>query len=79
MSRRSCPRTSQTTASHIFPQDGDYEIEIRLARDRDEKVEGLRESHLVELLLDRQSVRQFTVKPTTIIASTSRVRSTWFT
>lgn len=46
-----------------FPQDGEYEIQIRLARDRNEHVEGLRESHELELLLDRKRVKSFTVKP----------------
>ena len=48
---------------YTFPRDGDYEIQIRLTRDRDEHVEGLNESHDVELLLDRARVQAFTVKP----------------
>ena len=48
---------------YTFPQDGDYEIQIRLTRDRDEHVEGLNEPHDVELLLDRARVQSFTVKP----------------
>ena len=46
-----------------FPQDGEYEIQIRLARDRNEHVEGLNEPHELELLLDRKRVQLFTVKP----------------
>ncbi|MBI2479063.1 MAG: DUF1592 domain-containing protein [Planctomycetia bacterium] len=46
-----------------FPQDGEYEIQIRLARDRDEHVEGLTEPHELELLLDFERVKSFTVKP----------------
>ncbi|HMC65182.1 MAG TPA: DUF1592 domain-containing protein [Gemmataceae bacterium] len=46
-----------------FPLDAEYEIELRLARDRNEHVEGLSEPHEVELLLDRERVRLFTVKP----------------
>ncbi len=49
--------------SYTFPQEGDYEIQIRLTRDRDEHVEGLSEPHDLELLLDRQRVQLFTVKP----------------
>jgi hypothetical protein len=48
---------------YTFPQDGEYEIQIRLTRDRDEHVEGLSEPHDLELLLDRERVRLFTVKP----------------
>lgn len=48
---------------YTFPQDGEYEIQIRLARDRDEHVEGLNEPHELELLLDRKRVQLFTVKP----------------
>ena len=46
-----------------FPVNGEYEIKIRLARDRNEHVEGLRERHEVELLLDRERVHLFTVEP----------------
>jgi hypothetical protein len=48
---------------HTFPQDGDYDIQIRLTRDRNEEVEGLRESHELVVLLDRQPVKTFTVAP----------------
>src|SRR5262245_38796114 len=48
---------------YTFPLDGEYEVQIRLRRDRDEKVEGLGEAHEVELLLDRARVQVFTVKP----------------
>jgi mono/diheme cytochrome c family protein len=48
---------------YTFPLDGDYDIQIRLTRDRDEHVEGLSEIHDVELLLDRARVQVFTVKP----------------
>jgi hypothetical protein len=49
--------------SHTFPQDAEYEIQIRLARDRNEHVEGLREPHELEILLDREHVKTFTVTP----------------
>jgi len=48
---------------HNFPQTGEYEIELKLARDRDEKVEGLVRKHEVDVLLDRAPVHRFTVKP----------------
>jgi hypothetical protein len=48
---------------HTFPRDGDYDIEIRLARDRNEQVEGLRGKHALEVLLDDETVSSFTVQP----------------
>src|SRR5438128_696768 len=48
---------------YAFPLDGEYEIQIRLTRDRDEHVEGLNEAHDLEVLLDRERVQLFTVKP----------------
>ncbi len=48
---------------YTFPMDGEYEVQIRLTRDRDEHVEGLSEPHDLELLLDRDRVALFTVKP----------------
>src|SRR5438477_5466791 len=49
--------------SHTFPVNGEYEVTIRLARDRNEHVEGLTESHEVELLLDGERLQLFTVDP----------------
>src|SRR5438034_10191230 len=51
---------------YTFPQDGEYEIQVHLRRDRDEKVEGLSEPHDLELLLDRERVQLLTVKPVQI-------------
>jgi hypothetical protein len=48
---------------YTFPLDADYEFQIRLARDRNEYIEGLREPHDVELMLDGERVQLFTVKP----------------
>jgi len=48
---------------YTFPMDGDYEIQIRLTRDRNEHVEGLNDAADLELLLDRERVMVFTVKP----------------
>ncbi len=50
-------------AAWNFPADGVYEFSIRLARDRNEHVEGLSEAHDLELLLDRELVETFTVAP----------------
>ena len=48
---------------HTFPVDGQYEVAVRLARDRNEHVEGLSGPSDVELLLDRERVALFTVEP----------------
>lgn len=47
---------------HNFPTDGEYEFVIRLARDRDEKVEGLNGEHQIDLLIDRELKKTFKVK-----------------
>ena len=52
-----------STVKYNFPLDAQYDIQIRLARDRNEHVEGLREPSDVELLLDGARVKVFTVVP----------------
>ena len=52
-----------TVVRYTFPLDAEYEFQLRLARDRNEHVEGLREPHEVELMLDGERARLFTVKP----------------
>jgi hypothetical protein len=52
-----------TVVHYTFPQDGEYEIQLRLARDRNEDVEGLTGSHEVEVTLDGQRIQTFVVKP----------------
>jgi mono/diheme cytochrome c family protein len=47
----------------IFPQDGEYDVQAWLTRDRNEQVEGLREPHEMQVLLDRKKMGSFTVKP----------------
>ncbi len=49
--------------NHNFPLDAQYEIQIRLSRDRDEHIEGLREPHEIELTLDRERIELFVIKP----------------
>jgi hypothetical protein len=46
-----------------FPLDAQYDVQVRLTRDRNEHVEGLREPQEVELLLDGERIRIFTVTP----------------
>jgi mono/diheme cytochrome c family protein len=48
---------------YMFTQDGEYDIQVWLTRDRNEKVEGLREPHELEFLLDRKRMASLTVKP----------------
>jgi mono/diheme cytochrome c family protein len=52
-----------TLVHYTFPQDGEYDVQLRLARDRNEDVEGLTGSHEVEVTLDGARVQLFTVKP----------------
>jgi hypothetical protein len=46
-----------------FPRSGDYEIQVRLMRDRNDAVESLTEPHELEVLYDRSRVTLLTVKP----------------
>ena len=52
-----------TVVHYTFPLDAEYEIQLRLTRDRNEHVEGLREEHQVELTLDGERIQVFTAKP----------------
>ncbi len=52
-----------TVVHYTFSLDGEYEVQLRLARDRNEDVEGLTGSHEVELALDGERIQAFTVKP----------------
>jgi hypothetical protein len=51
------------SSRYTFPANAEYEFNIRLQRDRNEHVEGLREAHDIELLLDGERISTFTVKP----------------
>jgi mono/diheme cytochrome c family protein len=52
-----------TLVQHTFPRDGEYEIQVRLMRNRNENVEGLTEPHQLEVILDGQRLQLFTVTP----------------
>jgi hypothetical protein len=52
-----------TVFDYNFPQDAEYEIQVRLSRDRNEFVEGLTEPHQMEITLDGERVRLFTLTP----------------
>lgn len=50
-----------TLIHYTFPQDGEYEIVVRLARDRNEHVEGLNGKYTMEMLLNREVLEEFTI------------------
>jgi hypothetical protein len=52
-----------TIVPYTFPLDGQYEIQMRLSRDRNENVEGLTDPQQIELAIDDGRVQLFTVKP----------------
>ena len=52
-----------TAFSHNFPTDGEYTITVRLARNRNENVEGLTDRHEMEILLDGERLQLFTITP----------------
>ena len=52
-----------TVVHHTFPVDAEYEIRVRLSRDRNENVEGLTEPHQMELTLDGTRLQLFTIQP----------------
>ena len=49
--------------THTFPQDGEYDIQVLLARNRSGNIGGLRDPrpHELELLIDRMPIASFTV------------------
>ena len=61
--------------SYTFPQDAEYEIQLRLTRDRNEHVEGLTGPTPIELLLDGALVQAFTVKPNNVIVGIRNANS----
>ena len=48
---------------YTFPRDGEYDVQLRLTRDRNEHIEGLREQHELEVLLDRERMALLKVTP----------------
>ena len=48
---------------YTFPADGEYQIELRLTRDRNELIEGLTEPHQVEVSIDGVRQQMFTLTP----------------
>lgn len=50
-----------TTVRYYFPQDGTYEVQVWLMRNRNEELEGLRGVHQLEVLLNRESLASFEI------------------
>src|SRR5262245_5637355 len=52
-----------TVMNYTFPADAEYDIQVRLMRNRNENVEGLNEPHDMEVTLDGHRLSVFTVTP----------------
>jgi mono/diheme cytochrome c family protein len=52
-----------TLVDYTFSRDGEYEIQVRLQRNRNENLEGLHEPHQMEVTLDGERLQLFTVVP----------------
>jgi mono/diheme cytochrome c family protein len=63
------------TVPYTFPLDAEYEIQLKLTRDRNEHIEGLGEPTDVELMLDGERVHLFTVKPANVITGIRNANS----
>ena len=60
-----------TSFRYVFPQDGDYQFQIRLTRDRDDRLEGLGEPHQIELTIDGARLQLFDLPALTTAQSQS--------
>jgi mono/diheme cytochrome c family protein len=58
---------------YTFPASGEYELQIRLTRDRNEHVEGLTEAHQMEVSIDNERIQMFTVQPPARIQGPNQV------
>src|SRR5262245_27848249 len=52
-----------TVMQYTFPADADYDIQVRLMRNRNENVEGLTEPHDMEVTIDGERAALFTIRP----------------
>ena len=64
-----------TVVNYTFPQDAEYEIQLQLSRDRNEHIEGLSEPTDIELMIDGERVKLFTVKPANVITGIRNANS----
>jgi hypothetical protein len=51
------------TVRYTFPSGGEYEFQLRLTRDRNERIEALTEPHQIEVSLDGEQLQLFGLKP----------------
>ena len=47
----------------LISREGDYDVQVRLQRDRNEQVEGMNGEHQMQILVNRGVKAEFTVKP----------------
>ena len=52
-----------TAFTYHFPRDGQYQLDVVLARDRNENIEGLTEPHEMEMSVDGERVGLFEIVP----------------
>ena len=52
-----------TAFTYQFPRDGDYRVDVVLVRDRNENIEGLTETHEMEVAIDGVRVKVFEISP----------------
>ena len=52
-----------SSVRYTFPADGEYEFQLRLTRDRNERVEGFTEPAQLEISVDGERVKLFAMKP----------------
>ncbi len=45
-----------------FPRDGEYQVQVKLMRDRNDEIEGLRGQHELDILLDRRRQQRFVIR-----------------
>ncbi len=57
-----------TAVNYIFPQDAEYEISLRLTRDRNEHIEGLTGPTPIELMIDKEHRQTFVLRPNKVIS-----------
>jgi hypothetical protein len=64
-----------TVVRYSFPRDAEYIIQIRLSRDRDERIEGLADAHQAEIAIDGVRVKTFSVKPVPLLTDHQHIDS----
>jgi len=52
-----------TSFTYQFPRDGEYRLDVVLAKDRNENIEGLTETHEMEVAIDGERIEVFEITP----------------